>query len=235
VASYPFLARLAAENKIAEMTRLINETLKYLALVIPFAALLIVLRSEIILILFQRGKFNTDSTALTSQVLGWLLLGAYGFAAQTVVVRGFYALKNTLLPAIYTTVAVVLSLPLYALGLNLYGASGIAMAIALSVILQVWVLYAVWTRRHGASRDGGVYRTILTMVLISLPLGLLLNIIKSLILRGIDAGTWAGCLLICLIIGTIFLVILLGMGYGLKLSPINELIQLRRKSKPQTL
>ncbi|MGB5985539.1 MAG: murein biosynthesis integral membrane protein MurJ [Desulfobacterales bacterium] len=233
VASYPFLARLAAEQRLDDMARLLNDTLGYLALVIPAAVLLIVLRQEVVLVLFQRGAFDTASTALTSQVLGWLLIGAYGFAAQTVVVRGFYALKNTLLPAIYTTLAVAASLPLYWLGLRWLGAAGIAMAISLSASLQVMVLYEVWVRRHGAAQGRTAYRPIARMILISLPLGLGLGAGRALLvnylpLAGIDPGSFPGSLVICLIVGALFMSLILLLGFRLNISPIREVLQRRR-------
>ena len=44
VAAYPFLARLAAEKRLDEMNRLFNNTLRYLALVIPVSLLVFVVR-----------------------------------------------------------------------------------------------------------------------------------------------------------------------------------------------
>jgi len=234
VASYPYLARLAAEKKIGEMAHLLNETLGYLALVIPFAVLLMVLREEVVIILFQRGSFDADSTYLTSRVLGWLLLGAYGFAAQTVVVRGFYALSNTLLPAIYSTFATIASLPLYWLGMRLYGASGIAMAIALSATLQVFLLYEVWNRRYKLVRDRKVYTRIGTMILTSIPLALVLDSIKTHALGNLARGAFLNSLLTCLIIGAIFAVLLLGAGYSLNIAPIREVIRHLRSRRQKT-
>ncbi len=98
-ASFPFLARLVAENKINEMNRLLNHTLRFIALVIPFSVLLMVLRSEVVRIIFQRGKFDAAATALTAEVLMYLLVGAFAFAAYTIVVRGYFASQDTLFPA----------------------------------------------------------------------------------------------------------------------------------------
>ena len=57
-ASFPFLARLVVENRLNEMNRLLNQTLRFLALVIPFSILLMVLRSEVVRMIFQRGKIR---------------------------------------------------------------------------------------------------------------------------------------------------------------------------------
>jgi peptidoglycan biosynthesis protein MviN/MurJ (putative lipid II flippase) len=81
-----FMARLAAENKIFELNQLLKDTLRYPALVVPFSILVIVLRQETVAILFQRGRFDAAATALTSQVLAFLMIGALTFTAQTILV-----------------------------------------------------------------------------------------------------------------------------------------------------
>ncbi|MGD8444308.1 MAG: murein biosynthesis integral membrane protein MurJ, partial [Desulfobacterales bacterium] len=129
-ASYPFLARLVAENKLDEMNRLLNNTLRFLAMVIPFSVLLMVLRSEVVRIIFQRGKFDAAATALTAEVLIYLMIGTFAFAAYTVVVRGYFASQNTLFPALYGTIVVIVSVPLYLLGMNLLGVRGVALAVS---------------------------------------------------------------------------------------------------------
>jgi putative peptidoglycan lipid II flippase len=142
VASYPFMARLVAENKLQEMNQLLNNTLKYLSLIIPISVLLMVLRRDVIFIIFQRGEFDAAATAHTSMVLVYLLIGAFAVAANTIVPRAYYALQDTLFPAIYGTVAVLISIPLYLMGLKLMGTQGVALAVSLSAILQVVFLYA---------------------------------------------------------------------------------------------
>ena len=112
VASYPFMARLVVEHKMAQLNELLNNTLRYLSVVIPFSALVMVLRHEIILILFQRGKFDAAATGHTASVLIFMLVGSFAFAANTIVPRAYYAMQDTLFPALYGTAAVVISVPL---------------------------------------------------------------------------------------------------------------------------
>jgi putative peptidoglycan lipid II flippase len=80
---------------------------------IALSVLFMVLSQEIVLILFKRGKFDIEATLMTAQILPWLLAGTFAFAGQTVVVRGFYAVQNIWFPALFGTVAVLSSLPLF--------------------------------------------------------------------------------------------------------------------------
>jgi putative peptidoglycan lipid II flippase len=171
VASFPFLAELAARNRIEEMNRLFNRTLRYLALMLPVCLLIWVLRYEIVGLLFERRHFTVVDTRMTALALSGMLPGAVAVAAQTVVNRGFYAIQNTLLPAAYGTLATVASLPLFWAGANWFGVAGVGAAISFSAIIQVAVLFAVWNKRSGNAESGGVYRFYGRMALISLPLG----------------------------------------------------------------
>jgi putative peptidoglycan lipid II flippase len=221
VASFPYLSRLAAENKMREMNLLLNDTLRrYIALVIPFSALLIVLRHEVIFILFQRGRFDALATARTAEALAFLLIGAFAFAAQTVVVRGYYAVQNTLFPTLIGTLAVAASLPLYWLGVREWGNRGLTLAIAISAILQVIFLYALWQRRSDTLNSNAVYAFFAKIMLVSAAIGSLVYWLKASFLSALPQNTFAGNLLLCAIIATVFFAAFVGMGFLFRIPEI---------------
>jgi putative peptidoglycan lipid II flippase len=224
VASFPFMARLAAENKLAEMNRLMNSILRYLALVIPFSVLFMVLRHEVILILFQRGRFDASATALTSNVLIFMMVGAFAFAAQTIVVRGFFAIQNTLFPAIYSTIAVILSLPFYYFGMQKMGAQGVALAVSLSTIVQVMLLYIIWNQRSRNRHSRDVYFFIIKIIFLSAAMGLFLEWFHKTALAGINIMTQSGSFLVCLITGILFTALFIAAGHFLGIPEISDLL-----------
>lgn len=233
VASYPFMARLVVEGKMHQLNELLNSTLRYLSLVIPVSVLFMVLRNEVILILFQRGKFDAAATGQTATVLIFMLVGAFAYAANTIVPRAYYATQDTLFPAIYGTVAVILSIPLYLIGLNFMGTQGVALAASLSAFMQVMVLYALWNRRNQNAQSRSVYYTYLKMMAFSVPLGVFLTWLKSTVLASIDTSTFTGSLMVCIAIGLVFVVIMLAAGYGLKINEISRLAhRLSQKLRP---
>jgi putative peptidoglycan lipid II flippase len=203
----------------------LNSTLRYLALVIPFSALIIVLRSEVVRLLFQRGRFDAGATAMTADVLIYFMIGAFAFAAYTVVVRGYFASQDTLFPAIYGSVAVVLSIPLYLAGMHFLGARGIALAVSLSGIFQVSFLYALWNHRSHNPESRGVYAFYLKILLLSAGIGVILEWFKVTALSGLEATTIFGNLLVCMLTCAVFGTLLLAAGYGLKIQEITTLVK----------
>ena len=223
MAAFPYMARLVAENRMADMNRLLNRTLRYLALVIPFSVLLMVLRYEVITVLLRRGEFDAGATELTAQILIFLLVGAFAVSAITIIVRCYYAMQNTVFPAIFQTAAVLLSLPLYWYGMRTMGAGGIALAVSLSSIFQVVVLYTLWNRRTGNSESRSVFRFYGGVILFGCFLGMVLAFFKSTVLAGIDSETFLGSLYICLITGGLFTALLMATGYVFKIRELSEL------------
>ncbi|MGD9348800.1 MAG: murein biosynthesis integral membrane protein MurJ, partial [Desulfobacterales bacterium] len=207
-AVYPFLARLVADHNLEEMNRLLNDTLRYLALVIPVSVLLMVLRNEVVSIIYQRGRFDAAATAFTADILIYLLVGAFALAAYTVVPRAFYATQNTIFPAVFGSIAVLLSLPFYLIGLRFFGAKGIAIAISLSEILQVVVLYMLWNKRSANATSRQVYVFYAKMIVLSAILGPLLVWFKAYVLKGIDTATFAGSVLVIALTGAAFLAVM---------------------------
>jgi putative peptidoglycan lipid II flippase len=232
-ASFPFMARLAAENNLADLNRLLNRTLHYLALVIPVAVLLMVLSPEVVRILFQHGRFDPAAARLTADVLVWFLAGAVAFAAYTVIVRGYFAMRNTLFPALFGTAAVAASLPLYPLGILLMDVEGVALAVSVSGILQASLLFLLWSRRSGNTGQGEVGRFYFKIVLLSLALAPLLVMFRNLVSERIDAASLPGSLVVVILVGLLFAGLMLLAGYGLKIPEITDLARRVLKFKTQ--
>ena len=189
------------------------------------SVLLMVLRTEVVRVLFQRGHFDATATALTAQVLACLLPAAFAFAAQTVVVRGYYAIQNTLFPALFGTAAVVASIPFYLVGMQRLGVQGVALAISISVILQVVVLYALWNRRMGNPGSRQVYRFYLKIMALCLPLGALLAAGRQ-ALRALlpAADSFAGSLGVVFGTAGLCVAVLILLGHRLGIREIDDLL-----------
>ena len=152
VAAFPYLSQYVAEKRYHELNTLLFSMISNVAmLLVPFALLMMVLSRETLTLLFQRGRFTEASTLATAPVLSMYCLGAFGIAAAGMVSRGFYALQNTLLPMVVSSIAALCSLPFYWLAQQRGGASGIALVGSLFMTFQFMVLVAIWTKRyHGA-------------------------------------------------------------------------------------
>jgi putative peptidoglycan lipid II flippase len=189
VAFYPYLSRLAAERAFEKMTSLLNGMLNNMALyLIPLSALMMVLSPQVIAVLYQHGKFTSQSTANTAPVLSIYLLGAFASSASIIVTRSFYAMQKTLLPMLVSTVVSLVSIPLYIFFSRAWGAPGIALAATAGVTLQFLIMYSLWCRSFGgfaAAREGLV--RLGKVIAIALAASLLCFLIRK-FASGIDLG-----------------------------------------------
>jgi len=226
MASYPFMAKLAAKKDFDQLNNIMNQTMKFIFLVIPFSVLFIILRQEIVMVLFQRGAFDSQATQLTAGILPFFLVGAFAFAAQTIVSRGYFATQNTLFPAIFSSICVVAGLPLIYAGMNFMGVKGVALGLSVSVSASSMLLFESWNRKSGNKGKKEVYYFFLKLVLVSLAMGGILQWIYKTLITQISPGTLVSNLAICIILGIIFLFLLFLMG---RICQIKEILTLYEK------
>ncbi len=220
VASYPFMAKLAQKGDISGLNHLLNKTLKFIFLVIPISILFMILSQEIITILFQRGQFNTQATLVTAGILPFFMFGAFAFSAQNIVSRGFYATQNTMFPAVFTTICVVLTLPLIFWLMKTMGVRGVALGLSLSVIIQAVILFECWSKKSSNLEKKGVYLFFLKIIPVSLIIGCTLFVTKYGLKNLFDQSTLSGSISISSIVGVEFLFLFFLAGAVFKIQEI---------------
>lgn len=152
-AFYPFLTKMALEKQFDAMNEMLNSLLTKVAVfLLPVSGLMIVLSEPVIAIVYQRGSFDYQSTLQTASIFSVYLVGALGFSASMIVSRSFYAMQNTVLPMVISTLTAILSIPCYILFSHKMGGTGIALATVLSVTSQFIILYCVWCTRYSRWR-----------------------------------------------------------------------------------
>jgi len=157
IAAFPTLAALAVRGAHREMRGILADSLGLvLFLGLPATALLALLAEPYVAILFERGLFDAEATALVATALRFYAFGLIALTALEVVARGFYALSDTLTPVLSggLQIAVMWALSLWfrdslfpALGWLPLG--GLALSFSLSNILEVGLLLWLLRRRLG--------------------------------------------------------------------------------------
>lgn len=223
VASFPFLARLYARGDIPEMLETLNLTIRrYLCLAIPSSVLMIVAAHETVVVLFKRGAFDHAAVVTTTSMLRIFLAGAFAMAAVNLVVRGFYATRSTWLPALFGSIAVALSVPLYWLFSRWLGGLGVALGVTISGFLQAALLYGVWNHRM-KNRGGPTYLALLRALAMTIPLGAALWGLRWLLLHVLDSTRLLGALAICCILGVVFLILTIALARLFRVTEISDL------------
>jgi putative peptidoglycan lipid II flippase len=145
-----------------------------LGLALPATLGLIVLREPIVQLLFQHGAFGVEDVTATARALAFLAIGLPGHVLVKALSPAFFARNDTATPLHATLWALGVTL-LAALALGpLFGASGIAAAIALAAWSNAALLIRGGATRFGFEFDADARRRLSLIAAAALGMGALL-------------------------------------------------------------
>jgi putative peptidoglycan lipid II flippase len=186
----PSLSRGAAHGDMNKLKDILSHSLRLtMFITIPAMTGLIVLREPIIKLLFQRGAFDSFTTAMTAQALLYYSLGLWAFAGLRVFVSVFYSLQDTKTPV---KVAVIAMLANILLSLALMGPlkhGGLALALSIASTLQICMLIFLLRKRLGGIRGKEVISSMARSFLSSLIMGICIYLLAFKALTGVLGGT----------------------------------------------
>ncbi|MBU0708872.1 murein biosynthesis integral membrane protein MurJ [Patescibacteria group bacterium] len=147
-ASLPALSELAARNKMEQFrTTFINSFLQILYLVMPVSVIFIVLKIPIVRLVFGTGDFAWWDTVYTSWVLALFSISLFAQAGKELIIRAFYALKETDTPVIIGILSLLIGIILAAILMPQWRVRGLAFGFSVGIILEFVVLLVVFVKR----------------------------------------------------------------------------------------
>ena len=148
IVSFPLLAQLHSQGESDSLNRTLNSTLKGLILLlVPLSALAIVLSEPVSYFAFSHTRLSAADFQATGAALGLFSIGIFARAAQNVIGRTFYAVRDTITPAVIGTGVTFLSLPLYWYCAQQWNFLGLAIASSFIAISFAAVSFALLVRR----------------------------------------------------------------------------------------
>lgn len=147
VALLPAFSEHAAARDMGEMKRTLGFSLRLTGLVtLPAAAGLIVLSRPIIRVLFQRGRFDEASTAMSAACLVFFAIGLPFVSGVKVVAPAFFSLKDTRSPVIVGVGVMAINVGLSFALMGRLRVGGLALALSIAQVVNFAAL-AVWLER----------------------------------------------------------------------------------------
>jgi putative peptidoglycan lipid II flippase len=205
-AVFPTLSALYAANDLdGYKNRLASAMRSVLFLAFPATAVAIVMGEPLVRI-FERGAWTPESTAATAWALAFYATGIAGFALLEVLSRAFYAIADTWTPVVIGIAAMVSNIILSIIFSRILGDpnslargafAGLALANALTTLLEALVLWWLLRRRIGGGQDHVVIAGAWRVALAALVMGVVLVIVVN-ALQG--SNNWL-VLLVCGVIG----------------------------------
>lgn len=185
----PTLSLQAADGDVAGIKRTLLFSLKLIAVVtIPAAAGLVLLAGPIIRVLFERGAFTPESTALTASALVFFSLGLPFSSGNKVLKKGFFSLEDTKTPVVVAGVSVVFYLSSSLVLMRVMGVGGLALGLALAETLYFLLLWVLLQKKIGPFPRFDLLAFVLKILLCTGFMGAVLYLLQQ--TASVPAGFW---------------------------------------------
>jgi putative peptidoglycan lipid II flippase len=152
------LPRFTLQTALQEWAAFRRQLVEALELVwfltIPAAAGLWAIRIPLVRLLFERGEFNKISTMMTADALGYFALGLWAVAGSRVLVGACYALGRASVTVWTGVGALAVNLLLSIFLVGSLGHSGLALAISVAAIANLFGLL-IFFRKYLGSIEAG--------------------------------------------------------------------------------
>lgn len=144
----PTMAHQAARQEFEAARKTLSFALRSVFLIIlPSSIGLIMLRTPIIQLLFERGEFNAVSTARSAAVLMCYSFGLFAYSGQKIIASGFYAIQDPRTPVRIGVIALVTNIILNLILMKPLREAGLALATSVSGIVQFLLLALLYEKK----------------------------------------------------------------------------------------
>jgi putative peptidoglycan lipid II flippase len=159
-AVFPLISRHAALKRADLFGRDIVTMARWIIfLLLPASAGLILLRAQIVRLVMGSGYFGWEETITAASTLGFFALSLVFSGLIPLLARSFYAMKDTLLPMVVSTVSAIMAVGaayiLTRVG-SMEVAPGIALAFSVGATVNALLLYVLMDRRLEGTLNGSL-------------------------------------------------------------------------------
>jgi len=233
MASLPSLSGLASQGRMEELKNTLSFTFRLTSFIsIPAMVGLIGLKTPIINLLFQRGLFDYSATVMTAKALLCYSVGLWAIAGVRTLVPAFYSLQDTWTPLKIGLICLGTNVVLNAIFIFLTPLkhAGLALATSLSSILNLILVCGKLNPKLGGMEVGKNVKSLVRVLLCSLPMGLTAYLICSLGNWSTTGGTLEKALLLFtgIAVGLIVYVIISYLAKNEEMLFLVKMIQRKR-------
>ncbi|WAM34836.1 murein biosynthesis integral membrane protein MurJ [Caldicellulosiruptor morganii] len=179
---YPYLSRFFSTDKKEEFKRYLKLSINSLILImVPITFGILVLSTEIVQVVYERGAFDKKSTYLTSGALMFFSLGYLGYAVRDVLSRTFYSIQDTLTPMKNGIIAVFVNIGLNIVLVRFLQHRGLALGTSIVAYVSVFLLLRSLVVKIGKIEFKNSFVVLLKSIFASICMVLTMMIAKKFI------------------------------------------------------
>jgi putative peptidoglycan lipid II flippase len=247
VAAFPLLSAYMANDDRHNFNLHVLTALRHIIFwALPIAGLIIVLRAQLVRVLFGSGGFDWDDTRLTAAVLALLVVSLVAQALLLLLVRAQYAAGRPFTPLWVALAGVFVTIGCTVGGLQLFATSEgfrmalettlrvtgvpgtevlvLALGFSVGMLVEVLLLLVVSVSLFGL-RGSSLLRPTGEALLAAVGGGMATYLTLNFVVDGINQQTFVGMLLQGMVAGTVGLSVVVLLYYVVGSSELRELIR----------
>lgn len=149
-ASFPFLSEESDVINRQKFNQLLLQSLNQISfLAMPASVLLLILRVPAVRLVFGTANFPWQTTVTTGKIVALIAVSITAQAMVQLLIRSFYALKDTKSPFVVTSISVIVYLISNSLGIYVFnwGIYSLGISITLTAFIELLLMLALLQRK----------------------------------------------------------------------------------------
>jgi putative peptidoglycan lipid II flippase len=202
-AAFPTLAEQAARRDV-QLAATLRSTLRLIVfLSLPIGAGIALLARPLVVVLLQRGAFDTTSTDLTAEALVYYAPALFAHGGIEILSRGFYATGDTRTPVTFAIASMFVNIILAAFLIDPMGLRGLALALSTATTIEFVLLFVTLRRRVPLLTEDHLLRGLWRMVIATALMAIAVIVVVVALVEGagLDPDRTLDALLILLVGG----------------------------------
>ncbi len=174
VAVFPTLTGHAARGEKEEFKKTMSLGVRTIIFVtLPAAVGLMALKTPVVRLLFQQGRFTVEDTQATAYALLFYSIGLFAYSAIQLLNRVFYSLQDTRTPVTVGILTIMVNIALNFLLIKPLGHGGLALAYSIAGIVNLLGLLIILRQKIGGIDGKRILASFSKTLLVSLVMGVL--------------------------------------------------------------
>ena len=234
VAAFPVLSEAWAKQDCGNFAVCLSVSIRrMLFVIIPFSVLLILLRAQIVRVVFGAGHFDWQDTIWTANTLGIFSLSLFAQVLIPLLARAFYARQDTRTPVIIAVISLLTNVGLAFWLMRIFPNDGIyalALSFSISSVINAALLFIILKLQVGWLDDKKMLLSLMKISFSSLAMG----VVVWIMLRGAlalpipEEETFIKILTQAIIAGGVGVMVYIGLTFLLRSDEL-ELIRVKAR------
>lgn len=185
---YPLLSKMGSNGENEEFNRVFGDGVVLMSLVIvPIGILMLMLRVDIVRVLYERNSFTEQSTMMTSQMLLVLIPTMVAGGMRDLINKACYSLKEVKIPMISSVLTIIITILINFLLYKNIGITSLGISTSIATVLGTLITF-VYLRKKYKFIKLSINYSLIKVLIAGLLMGVAVYLIKNFLNMRLDDG-----------------------------------------------